>query len=251
MFLICIKGGNRGSQGEGRGIGGSIGGGSSGGSGGSGSRGSGGVGSRGESREGANGVVSSRGPSGGVRRGGSGRKGSKRGSGGNGLSKGLGGNGSSGKFGGIGPSRGLGGIESKEGSKGIGSRGGVQRGSGVGVRGKGSSGRTIGGGSLLENSIFDAIQNVGRRNDGGGQSKSSRVNRITSGGLKQSQSGSRRKTGKRKPSLSRILNNISEGNREQSSIRDDGASFQSEDYSSSNDRINPYRDYFNTAGKTH
>ena len=119
----------------------------------------------------------------------------------------------------------------------------------MGERGKGSRGGTIGGGSLLENSIFDAIQNVGRRNDGGGQSKSSRVNRITSGGLKQSQNGSRRKTGKRKPSLSRILNNISKGNREQSSIRDDGASFQSEDYSSSNDRINPYKDYVNTAGK--
>ena len=115
------------------------------------------------------------------------------------------------------------------------------------MRGKGSRGGSIRGGSLLENNIFDAIQNVGRRNDSGGQSKSGGVNVRTSGELKQSQNGSRRKNGKRKPSLSRILNN----NREQSSIRDDTTSFQSEDYSSSNDRKNPYRDYVNTAGKTH
>lgn len=112
----------------------------------------------------------------------------------------------------------------------------------MGAGGKGSR-----GGSLLENSIFDAIQNVGRRNDGEGLIESiggiSRVNRITSGGLKQSQNGSRRKNSKKKPNLSRIINNNSKGN------RDDGTSFQSEDYSSSNERINPYKDYVNTAGK--
>ena len=116
-------------------------------------------------------------------------------------------------------------------------------------------------GSSLENSIFDAIQNVGSRNGGnGGQSIGNRrANKINSKGLKKIQNGTQRKNGKRQNSKGnniKELNNVAKSRNRgstrilnqnnQNSIGNDGNSFQSGD--SSNDRINPYKDYVNTAG---
>ena len=154
---------------------------------------------------------------------------------------GAGGGSSSGSKGGRGGSGG----RSRGGSKGNGSGGGTREngGSRGSLRGNGST-----GGSLLENSIFDAKKNVGRGNNDGARSES----RISSGGFKGSQNVERQnskrnsikelKSGSiknnmknKKSSIRRILNN---NNRD------------SEDNSSSNDRITPYKDYVNTAGNS-
>ena len=110
----------------------------------------------------------------------------------------------------------------------------------------------------MENSIFDAIENVGRGKDDG-----SSEGKITSGGFKASKNGSQRKNVERQNSKGnsnkqlnngpirnkiknekRILNN-NNGNRGQNTIRDDAILFPS-----SNNRINPYKDYVNTAGNS-
>ena len=158
--------------------------------------------------------------------------------------------------------------ESKGGIRRGGSGGRSRGGSGGGSRGNGSGGGSRGnggsrgrlrgngstGGSSLENSIFDATKNDGRGNNDGARSES----RISYGGFKGSQNGSKRKNVERQNSKGNSIKELKNGSikkkmkNEKSSIKRilNNNNKGSEDNSSSNDRINPYKDYVNTAGNS-